>query len=223
MKEALDIIVQNLDSVLFASQLFHVPKDALSIRAKKLQHCCTKPLYKAQLRSKRGVLSEEQERMLVDHIVDFCGQTEEVGKVDSCVQTEAAVKRTCEVQTEFSGKTSEAFVNAQGEKSLAESTPLQGTLNTHVKNARMRVCDSAGDTWDDESEDETTATVLHTVYPCKECGDLFLKEDVLNAHLWQDHKQRRSAHRASLPVGSVKEASQRRAWGLETTGQSRLA
>lgn len=69
MKEALDIIVQNLDSVLFASQLFHVPKDALSIRAKKLQHCCTEPLYKAQLGSKRGVLSEEQERMLVDHIV----------------------------------------------------------------------------------------------------------------------------------------------------------
>ncbi|XP_075531056.1 uncharacterized protein LOC142564094 isoform X2 [Dermacentor variabilis] len=153
----------------------------------RLRHRAVPPTEGADARFKREFLDRD-----IGHSckVDFCGQTEEVGKVDSCVQTEAAVKRTCEVQTECSGKTSEAFVNAQGKKSVAESIPLQTPLNTFVEDNRMRVCEPAGDVWDDESEDETTATVLHTVYPCKECGDLFLKEDVLNAHLWQDHKQR---------------------------------
>lgn len=265
MRKALESVAQNLHSVRFASRLFRVPKDALCRRAKKLEQCCIDSLYKAQLGSKRRVLTEEQERMLVDHIVcmekslsgltykdvqkvvfafceakkiahpfnkinrmagkdwlysfmkrhkkditlqkaeghslsraqllsrsqvDFCGQTEEVGKVDGCVQTDVALKRTCEVQTECSLKTSDAFVNAQGEKSLVESSLPQGTLNPLVEDDGMLVCEPAGDAWEDESEDEMTATVLHTVYPCKECGDLFLKEDVLNEHLWQDHKQR---------------------------------
>ncbi|XP_049512034.1 zinc finger and SCAN domain-containing protein 26 isoform X2 [Dermacentor silvarum] len=297
MRKALESVAQNLHSVRFASRLFRVPKDALCRRAKKLENCCIESLYKAQLGSKRRVLTEEQERMLVDHIVcmekslsgltykdvqkvvfafceankiahpfnrinrmagrdwlysfmkrhkkditlqkaeghslsraqslrrsqvnqffnrleatihdqrltpgcifstdgtsvpnvDFCGQTEEVGKVDGCVQTDVALKRTCEVQTEYSLKTSDAFVNAQGEKSLVESSLPQGALTPLVEDDSMLVCEPAGDAWEDESEDEMTATVLHTVYPCKECGDLFLKEDVLNEHLWQDHKQR---------------------------------
>lgn len=69
MRKALESVARNLHSVRLASRLFHVPKDALCRRAKKLEHCCIESLYKAQLGSKRRVLTEEQERMLVDHIV----------------------------------------------------------------------------------------------------------------------------------------------------------
>ncbi|KAH9366515.1 hypothetical protein HPB48_018070 [Haemaphysalis longicornis] len=69
MKKALDAVQDKTHSLRVASRLFCIPKDALQRRVKKREKFQSQAIHKRVLGSKRRVLSEEQEKQLVEHIL----------------------------------------------------------------------------------------------------------------------------------------------------------
>ncbi|XP_037524153.1 oocyte zinc finger protein XlCOF20 isoform X2 [Rhipicephalus sanguineus] len=109
--------------------------------------------------------------------VDFCGQTEGIGK------------RNREVQTQYFAEALEAFGYVRNKNLLAEHTKRLKILTAPAKDNAVQLHKLAVDACHQKSA-QGDSSFLKRISACPECGDLFLMRDALDGHLQQVHKQR---------------------------------
>ncbi|XP_037524155.1 uncharacterized protein LOC119401427 isoform X3 [Rhipicephalus sanguineus] len=117
--------------------------------------------------------------------VDFCGQTEGIGKVDCCVQTKCSIKRNREVQTQYFAEALEAFGYVRNKNLLAEHTKRLKILTAPAKDNAVQLHKLAVDACHQKSA-QGDSSFLKRISACPECGDLFLMRDALDGHLQQE-------------------------------------